>query len=166
MKIRTLLLLIGLGAIAIFTALNWHLIIAPSTLSLGLIDVNAPLGLVMLGLVTFLTCIFLAFVAYLQTLALFEARRHAQELVANRELVAKVETSRLFELRRFLEEELKRLIALDAESRAEVLARLERLESDLRLAGEQAGNTIAAYIGEVEDRLERGFRGIPGQLPV
>ncbi|MHB1226798.1 MAG: hypothetical protein ACYC0O_04635 [Desulfurivibrionaceae bacterium] len=37
-----------------------------------------------------------------------------------------------------------------------MLARLDQLDRDLRSAVEQSGNTLAAYIGELEDRLEKG----------
>lgn len=156
MKVRTLLLLLTVAAIAVFTALNWSAIMAPATLSLGVAHVQAPLGLVMLGLVAFLAALFLVFVIYLQTSVLLEARRHARELQANRELADQAEASRFTELRGFLEMELKRQAGLDAESRAIVLARLDQLDRDLRSAVEQSGNTLAAYIGELEDRLERG----------
>lgn len=156
MKARTLLLLLALGAIAAFTALNWSAFMTPTTLSLGVAVVQAPLGLVMLGLVAFLAALFLVFVVYLQTSGLMEARRHARELQANRELAEQAETSRFTELHGFLEMELKIHARLDAESRATVLARLDQLERDLRTVVEQAGNTLAAYIGELEDRLERG----------
>ena len=156
MKARTLLLLLAVVAIAAFTALNWNAIMAPATLSLGVADVQAPLGLVMLGLVAFLAALFLVFVVYLQTSVLLEARRHARELQANRELADQAEASRFTELRGFLEMELKRQAGLDAESKAVVLARLDQLDRDLRSAVEQSGNTLAAYIGELEDRLERG----------
>ena len=36
-----------------------------------------------------------------------------------------------------------------------VLARLEELERDLHSTVEQSGNSIAAYLGEIEDRFER-----------
>ena len=156
MKARTLLLLLAVVAIAAFTALNWNAIMAPATLSLGIANVQAPLGLVMLGLVAFLAALFLVFVVYLQTSVLLEARRHARELQANRELADQAEASRFTELRGFLEMELKRQAGLDAESKAVVLARLDQLDRDLRSAVEQSGNTLAAYIGELEDRLERG----------
>ena len=156
MKARTLLLLLAVVAIAAFTALNWNAIMAPATLSLGVADVQAPLGLVMLGLVAFLAALFLVFVVYLQTSVLLEARRHARELQANRELADQAEASRFTELRGFLEAELTRQAGLDAESRVVVLARLDQLDRDLRSAVEQSGNTLAAYIGELEDRLERG----------
>lgn len=156
MKVRTLLLLLTVVAIAVFTALNWNAIMAPATLSLGVANVQAPLGLVMLGLVAFLAALFLVFVVYLQTSVLLEARRHARELQANRELADQAEASRFTELRGFLEAELTRQAGLDAESRVVVLARLDQLDRDLRSAVEQSGNTLAAYIGELEDRLERG----------
>lgn len=156
MKVRTLLLLLTLVVIAVFTALNWSVFMTPATLSLGVANVQAPLGLVMLGLVVFLAVLFLVFVVYLQTSVLFEARRHARELHANRELAGHAEASRFTELRGFIEAELKKQADLDAESRAVVLARLDQLDRDLRSAIEQSGNTIAAYIGELEDRLERG----------
>ncbi|MBU4230399.1 MAG: LapA family protein, partial [Proteobacteria bacterium] len=112
-------------------------------------------GLVMLGMVAFLAALFLVFVVYLQTSVLLEARRHARELQANRELAGQAEASRFTELRGFLEADLTRQAGLDAESRAIVLARLDQLDRDLRSAVEQSGNTLAAYIGELEDRLEK-----------
>ena len=156
MKVRTLFLLLTVAAIAVFTALNWSAFMAPATLSLGVANVQAPLGLVMLGLVAFLAALFLVFVVYLQTSVLLEARRYARELQASRELAGQAEASRFTELRGFLEAELTRQAGLDAESRVVVLARLDQLDRDLRTAVEQSGNTLAAYIGELEDRLERG----------
>ncbi|BBP05822.1 hypothetical protein TPL01_07290 [Sulfuriferula plumbiphila] len=160
MKVRTLFLLIVLGATAVFAALNWNAFMAPATLSLGFASVQAPLGLIMLGLLILLTAFFLIFVVYLQTSVLFDTRRHARELQASRELADKAEASRLTELRAFMESELKRQAALDAESRAAVLARLDQLDHDLRAAVEQSGNTVSAYIGQLEDRLDRGAHGL------
>ena len=45
--------------------------------------------------------------------------------------------------------------------RADVQTRLDQLDQDLRSAIEQAGNTLAAYIGELEGRLERGRKSDP-----
>lgn len=155
MKLRTLFLLIVLLAITAFAALNWSVFITPTTLSLGVTDVQAPLGLVMIGIVALLTVLFLVFVVYLQTSILLETRRHAQELHANRALADKAEASRFSELRAFLDAELKKQVSLDSESRAAVLTRVDLLDRDLRYALEQSVNTLAAYIGELEDRLEK-----------
>jgi hypothetical protein len=159
MKIRTLLLLLLLSAIAAFAALNWSAFIAPTTLSLGFTAVVAPLGLVMLGMLAFLTALFLVFMVYLQTSVLLEARRHAKELQANRDLTDQAEASRFTELRGFLETELKRQASLDAESMAALLARMDQLDRDFRSAIEQSGNTLSAYIGELEDRLDKEASG-------
>lgn len=156
MKIRTLFLVIVIAAIAAFVSLNWSSFVTPTTLSLGVGAVQAPLGLVMLGLLVFLAALFLVFVVYLQTSFLLEARRNAKELQANRELAQQAEASRYTELRGFLEGEMKKQADLDAESRAAVLARVDQLDSDVRSAIEQTSNTLSAYIDELEDRLERG----------
>ncbi len=156
MKIRTLFLLIIVAAIAAFAALNWNAFMTPTTLSLGFATVQAPLGLIMLGLLVFLTGLFLVFVVYLQTSVLLEARRHARELQANKELADQAEASRFTELRGFLEAELKRQADLDAESRATLLARIDQLDRDLRAMIEESANTLSAYIGELEDRIEKG----------
>ncbi len=159
MKLRTVFLLLILGAIAAFSALNWNAFIAPTTLSLGLAEVEAPLGVIMLGVVGFLGTFFLVFIVYVQASALFDSRRHAQELQLNRELADKAEASRFTELRGFLERELQKLAgrgaAGSAATDAALLDRLERLERALLQAVEQSGNGLAACIGELEDRLER-----------
>jgi uncharacterized integral membrane protein len=160
MNIRTLVLLIVLAAIAAFAAINWSAFVAPTSLSLGVADVQAPLGLVMLGLLAFVTALFLVFVIYLQTSVLLDARRHARELQANRELADQAEASRFTELRGFLEVELQRLTSRDVESRALLLQRLDQLDRDVRGVVEQSGNSLAAYIGELEDRLEKSGRGL------
>jgi hypothetical protein len=164
MKIRSLLLLLVLVAIAAFAALNWNAFMASTTLSLGVTDIQAPLGLFMLGVVAFLCAVFLVFVVYLQGSILLEARRHARELQAHRGLADQAEASRFTELRGFLDVELKRLASLDAESRAAVLTRLDVIDQGLRLALQQSENTLSASLGELEDRLESSaFR--PGTLP-
>lgn len=156
MKPRTLLLLVILVAIAGFAALNWNTFIAPSDLSLGVTSVRIPLGLVMLGLLVLLTVLFLVYLVYLQSSALLETRRRSRELQAHRELADRAEASRFTELRNFLGAELSRQTSLHAESRTAVLARVEQLEHALRESVEQSGNSLAACIGELEDRLEKG----------
>jgi len=159
MKIRTLFLLVVLIAISAFAALNWSAFMTPTTLSWGFGLIEAPLGLIMLGVSTFLLALFLIFVLYLQTSVFFDARRHARELQASRELANQAEVSRFIELRGFLELELKRQADLDAESRAAVLARLDQLDRDLRSLIEQSENSLSAYIGELGDQLEK--KGAP-----
>ncbi|NDP39233.1 MAG: LapA family protein [Rhodoferax sp.] len=164
MKIRTLLLLLVLSVIIGFAALNWATFLAPTTLSLGLADVQAPLGLVMLGLLVFVTGMFLVFVLYLQTTVLFDTRQHAKELQTNRNLADQAEASRFTELRSFLELELKKQLDQDGHSRAAVLTRIDQMEGTLRLVVEQSGNSLAASLGELEDRLDKGNKDVTHNL--
>ncbi|MBA3056396.1 MAG: LapA family protein [Gammaproteobacteria bacterium] len=164
MKIRTLLLLLVLSLIIAFTALNWSTFLAPTTLYLGLAEVQAPLGLVMLGLLVFVTGLFLVFVLYLQTTVLFDARQHAKELQSNRKLADQAEASRFTELRSFLDAELKKQIDQDGHSRAVVLTRIDQMEGTLRAVVEQSGNSLAASLGELEDRLDRGNKDVTHNL--
>jgi uncharacterized integral membrane protein len=163
MKVRTLFLLIVLLAISVFAALNWNAIMMPTTLSLGVAVVEAPLGLVMLGISAFLTAFFFVFLVYLQTSVLLEARRHARELQANRELADQAEASRFTELKGFLEAELRRQAGLHEELRDVLLARVDQLDRNLRSAVEQSSNTLSAYIGELEDRMEKRGQAPPPQ---
>jgi uncharacterized integral membrane protein len=126
MQLRNVVLILVLLLVAIFAALNWSAIMAPTTLSLGVAQVQAPLGLVMLGLLAVLSTIFLLYVVYLQTSVLLETRRHQKELQAQRELADQAEASRFTELRGYLD------------------ARIHEIE-----------NSLSAQLGEMRDRLGR-----------
>jgi uncharacterized integral membrane protein len=126
MPLRNVVLAVALVLVALFAALNWSVITAPTTLSLGFARVQAPLGLVLLALLAILTAVFLMYLVYLQTSVLLEHRRHARELEAQRQLADQAEVSRFTELR------------------AHVDARLAEVES-----------SISAQLGELRDRLDR-----------
>lgn len=155
MPLRTILILFAAGALALFAALNWGAFTAPTTLRFGFGTVDAPLGLIMLGLTVLLAILFLAFVIYLQTTVLLDARRHARELQAQRALADESEASRYSQLRRFLEDELQKNQQQRERGQVDVLAKLDRLDRELRTAIEQSANTLAAYVGEVDDFLKR-----------
>lgn len=153
MKLRTLSVLLVLLAVAAFTVLNWPVILAPTPLSLGVIDIQAPLGLIFLAMLGLLVVVFVVYVLYLQSTVMFDARAHAKELQSNRKLADQAEASRFTELRGFLELEFKRLAVTDREAKATLEARLDQLERELRLSVEQSGNSLAANLAEMDDRL-------------
>lgn len=155
MRLPTLLLLLVLMGILAFAFANWAVIVAPTTVSLLVADIQAPLGLIMLGLTVLVTVLFLTYLAYLQTTVLLDARRHSRELQAQRELADKAEASRFTDLRTYLDTELRKLGEQVAESRLGVIARVDLAQQDLRTTIEESGNSLAAHIGELEDRLER-----------
>ena len=153
MRIRSLLLILVITLIAAFTVLNWNVFLANTTLSFGITTLQAPLGLIMLGLLVFMVAYCLVYVLYLQSNVLMDTRRNAKELQTNRELADKAEASRLTELRGFVEAGLKQSAEQNKAAQQVVIARLDALESTLRTSVEQSGNSLSAYIGELEDRL-------------
>jgi uncharacterized integral membrane protein len=156
MYLRTLLIVLALGALALFTAVNWSAFTTPTTLSVIFASVEAPLGLILLGIVVLLAALFLIYVVYLQSSVLFETRRHARELHSQRELAEHAEISRLHELRTFLETQLQNLGKQTEQSKAELSGRLDRLEGELCQSIEQCQNSLAASMAEIDDRLEHG----------
>ena len=106
MPLRTVFFLVVLALVAVFAVLNWSAFVAPTTLSFGVAQVQAPLGLIMLGLLAVLTALFLIYVVYLQTTVLFDWRRREKELQASRDLADQAEASRFTELRAHLDTRL------------------------------------------------------------
>jgi hypothetical protein len=76
-----------------------------------------------------------------------------------REIAENAEASRFVQLRSLLETELRELAGRSAESKDAILARLDEIDRNLRSTIEQSANTLAAYIGEVDDRVERAKSG-------
>src|SRR5580765_7421210 len=124
--IRAIAFFLVLVLVGVFALVNWGAFSALTTLSLGVTTVQAPLGLIMLGLVAFLCVLFTVWVISLQAGSLAAARRQTRELQAQRDLADRAEASRFTELR------------------TELWARLDRLQSDSRLAIEQNANSVAA----------------------
>jgi len=158
MHLRTVLIIFVLTVLGFFVAMNWSAFMAQTTLSLGFTSIEAPLGLVLLGITGMLTLLFLIYLVYLQSSALIETRRHGRELQSQREIADRAEESRFQQLRSAMEAQLRDLENQGKDSSAAIIARLDELERQLRSTVEQSCNTLAAYIGEIEDRVERHNR--------
>ena len=156
MYLRTVLIMLAFGTLALFTAVNWSAFTTPTTLSVIFATVEAPLGLVLLGMVAALVALFLIYVVYLQSSVLFETRRHARELHAQRELAERTEISRIHELQSSLETGLQTLGKQTEISQSEVTVRLDRLETELRQSIEQCQNALAAALAEIDEQLGHG----------
>jgi hypothetical protein len=155
MRARTVILSVILVGISIFAALNWTAFTMPTPLHLVVVRVEAPLGAIMLAVTAAVTVLYILFLTWLETSALLEARRSARELQAQRQLAENAEVSRIAELRGVLENGLRELRTEAETASQDAIARIDRLEAELRAEIERAGNTLAAYIGELEDRLGR-----------
>jgi len=98
MRTWTVLLLVVFGLLGIFVMLNLNAVLAPTSLSLGVTQIQAPLGVILLGALAVLSALFLGFAVTVQGGALLEARRFARELEAQRTLADRAEESRFVDL--------------------------------------------------------------------
>jgi len=154
MNLRTVLVVTVLALLAIFTVVNWQTFITPTQLNLVIADVQAPLGLVMLGFTVLLVAVLLAYAFKVQFQALAEGRRQSEELRRQRELADQAEASRFTELRGFLEQELAAL----RQSQQDAGQKFRQELSD-------AANSLAASIGELDERIERVLPTPPERMP-
>jgi uncharacterized integral membrane protein len=162
MNFRALVIAVVVAALGLFALLNWPAFTAPTALNLGFAEVNAPLGLIMLVVSGVLVGLFLVYIVFQQAGVIMEARRYAKELKSHRELADTAEASRFTELRSFLDGELRKIEAQGAAATRELGARLERLELQLQEKLAESTRTLSAYVGEVDDKLDRL---LPPQLP-
>jgi uncharacterized integral membrane protein len=155
MNLRTTTVALALIALAVFALLNWGAFTAPTTLTLGFSELQAPLGLIMLGVTGLVSALFVIYIVFQQAGVIVEARRYAKELQAHRELADKAEASRFTDIRTFLEAELRRIEAQNDAVARESGARLELLEQRLQDKLAEATRTLSAYLGEIDDKLDR-----------
>jgi len=166
MGVRSAFLLVIVLFIAALAALNWGTLSAPTNVWLGFMTVSAPLGLIMLGLTVVLAAFFLVYVLYLHSSVLIDTKRHTKEMQAQRELADKAEASRFTELRNFLEAQENAHMARNAERHAALLARVEQLETMIKVRSEQTANTLGTRIGQLEDHFDRRLPGATAAAPV
>jgi biopolymer transport protein ExbB/TolQ len=155
MRMRTIFLIIGIVLVAAFAALNVDEFTRPSVLSLGFTTVQVPLGMLMLLLLVIAIVIFLASTLYIQSTNLIETRRYARELNTQRELADKAEASRFTELRQYIEAQSSATLNREAANATVLAERLAQTQAALMHRLEQSDNTTAAYMGQLEDRMER-----------
>ena len=155
MRIRTIFLLIAILAVAAFAALNVDEFTRSAVLNLGFTTTQMPLGLVMLLVLVIALVMFLANTLYIQSTNLLETRKYARELSAQRELADKAEASRFTELRSYLDAQTAATVSREAANAKELAERLNRIQSELLLRLEQSDGATAAYIGQLEDRIDR-----------
>jgi len=161
MRARTALLVLILVALAIFAALNWAVITSPTQIHLVFARIEAPLGVILLGVTVGVTLLFGVFLTWIETSAMLETRRYARDLQAQRQLAETAEASRYTDLKACLQAEMASLRTLVEGKSAEVSERANRAEEQLRGEIERANNTLTAYFGELEERLNRGERPAP-----
>lgn len=148
MRIRLTLLLVAIAAVAAFAALNWGEFVRPATLGWGFGVVEAPLGLVLLGLLAVSWLGFLLMSSVLDTRYQLEAHRQTKMLEAQRELADRAEASRFTELRAYLESQASLAAQRDVASASRLEHTVQRELADLRMLLERH---LARHTYEVRD---------------
>ena len=164
MRFRSLIMIIFFVLVGGFVTLNWMELSRNTVLNLGVTTVEGPLGLVMLGLLLLAVILFLGYAVMIQTSSLLETRAHTKEMKTQRELADKAEASRYTELRGLIDK-----IETESRDRQSQLqqwmdSRLNTLQDQVCSRVDTSGNTIASYMGELEDRLEA--QGLPPNAPM
>jgi uncharacterized protein YlxW (UPF0749 family) len=147
MNVVMLLFAILMGALVV---INWTVLVTPIDISFAIAHVNAPFGFLLLGFAVALSVAFVGYLLTVQIGALSAARKHAAELRRHREIADSSELSRATELRQWLQQEFESLE--QAQSAAE-----QRMHDALATTA----NTLAACIGEIDDRLDRRWGASP-----
>lgn len=158
MKFRTLILVVFILMIAAMVALNFEEILRPTPLDLGVSSVEAPIGLVLLGLLTLVIVVFLVMLVFNQTTHLMEVRQVTREASEQRHLADKAEASRFVELREFMQTQLQTAAAREQDISNQLQQKMDTMQERLTLVIEQTGNGLGASLGELEDRLEQQFK--------
>lgn len=146
MKSRIALLVLIIVLIGVLGFFNFPYLAQNVPMSLGFTTVEAPLGLILLGLTALMAIVFIAYVVGMQGAWLLEARAHAKEMAAQRELADKAEASRFTELRMAIE-------SLHQEEERRLMERMDTLESHLHQRAQESDNSTAAYVGQLEQQL-------------
>ena len=148
MNLRFLVIVVLLLLLALFAAINWPAFSAVDELNLVFTTVQAPLGLILLGVIAFLTVLYLLFGISLRTSALVETKRYAKELEEARRVANEVEASRISALRETVEGEMTSMReTLSAEAEA-VMQRLDESE-----------NVLTAHLAQIDDYIKTGGVG-------
>jgi uncharacterized integral membrane protein len=156
-KIIGPLIFVGLILLGVFTLANWSVLSTPTHLSFVAFSLDAPLGFVLLGTILVFLALFTVYVLILRTTMLMDARHYARELQAQQQLAEKAEASRLNELRSQLDHEFAQLQETIEKSRTDLVVRVEGMEQALRNAIEESGRSLSAYVGEVDDKIDRSL---------
>lgn len=130
-RVVVLLLLLLLALLAGFVILNWPAFLTVFPLSLGVTEVDGPLGLILLLIAALLAGPSWIYAIYIRQSGLLRAGRTSEEMQALRKLAERAETSRYNALREFMAAETQKLSEQNHQLRAELRADLEKMATRL-----------------------------------
>jgi uncharacterized integral membrane protein len=144
MRVRSVALIVAGVLSAIFLSLNWSVFAQPASFYFVVGTISMPIGVVMLGLIALVTLGYAIFLGIWQGRLLMDYRRQSKELQTQRILADDAEASRFTALTVLIKEEM-----------AQRDARLEAAFTALRNELRDTEHSIAATLGEMDDRQRR-----------
>ena len=154
MRARLIVLLAAILLVAGFAALNWSEFLRSTPLSFGIFVMSAPLGLILLGILTLALVAFLVTSAHMQTVNLLDSRQQAKSLQAQRDLADKAEASRFTELRQHFDAQMREIHQRDGTAGAELEKAVAQGQRELRTQLELMNKALATRLADIEGRLE------------
>ncbi len=155
MKFVGAIIILALFLLGVFQYANWETMTTPTQLSFLFFNANVSFGLILLGITLVFAVLFISYILILRTSMLVDARRHAQQLQAQRMLAESAETSRFDQLRERITIEFAQLQTANQNAHDKLMAKNEAIEQSLRRSLEEATNSLSASIGEMEEKLDR-----------
>jgi biopolymer transport protein ExbB/TolQ len=154
MRARMIILLTAVLLVAGFAALNWSEFLRPVPLSFGVFIMSAPLGLILLAILTVTLLSFLVTTAHIRTVSLLDSRQHNKELQAQRDLADKAEASRFTDLRQHLDSQMREIHQREAIAATELEKAVSQGQRELRTQLELMNKTLATRLADIENRLD------------
>jgi uncharacterized integral membrane protein len=144
MRVRSIALILAGLLAAVFIVINWSVFAQPASFYFVVGTISVPIGVVMLGLIALVTLGYAIFLGIWQGRVLMDYRRQSKELQTQRSLADDAEASRFTALSALLRAEM-----------AKQDARLEAAFTALRNELKDTEHSIAATLGEMDDRQRR-----------
>jgi uncharacterized integral membrane protein len=154
MRPRLIVLVLAILLVAGFAALNWPEFTRSASVNFGIMTMDLPLGLILLGLLAIGLVAYLIGSASMETRYLIESRQHAKAMAVQRELADKAEASRFTELRTYLDTHLGDNQARSSVATPEFERALAQGQRDLRQQIEQMDRMLMARLAEIDNRLD------------
>ena len=142
--LKAILTLLIAGWIAAVLVLNWQVVTAPARLNFLFGETTTHVGTVIVAVSGPLVLALLMYIAMLQSKALVEHRQHAKALQVQRTRADNADSSRTAALSATMYEEI-----------AGLEQRLQTTIESLRGEVHDTERSIAAILGEMDDRLQR-----------
>lgn len=166
MRTRTIVLVVAILLVAGFAALNWAEIVRPTPLLFGPVVAEAPLGLILLGLLALTLVLFIVSSAAIRTQSLMDYRQHHKTLEAQRDLADRAEASRFTDLRQHLDTHLRELKDRAPMTAIDFDQAMAQHRHDLQAQMEQVNRMMAARLNELEHRLDTRLERLGASGPV